>query len=67
MYSGLAHFILTSQKGISEPGWAGRNLNDTERELTLSQEDCFLDGFWGWTNDYDANSIVVAGRQPVLS
>jgi hypothetical protein len=34
-----AHFITTSEKGVSERSWVEQTKNDTERELPRCQED----------------------------
>ena len=38
-YLRQAHFINSSIKGVSEPFWVGKVVNDTERELPRRQED----------------------------
>jgi len=34
-----AHFMTTSEKGLSEPNWGGKVRNDTECKRPQSQED----------------------------
>jgi hypothetical protein len=42
MYSGRAHFITSSKKGLSEPNWVGKVISNFEKEPPRSQEDSLV-------------------------
>jgi hypothetical protein len=58
-----AHFITSSEKGLSEPSWMGYDSRNSDRKLTKCQAHLYL----RCPNDYERQSIYELYQSLVMA